>query len=209
MKASLLITIALFISTFPVIAQAQDSKFATLSLPLGVRVDVPKNWWILSGDINASIETAGEAAINLIGADLPSGRKTNLFRANSMPKTTYAGIAINASDADIVADDIRGASATDLAELTPMMKEMMQRALSQGGLSVLDFYPIEKRVIDGHPALIVSYRRTGPQGPVIVRMTRLVVGDKEIRLNLSYRESESVLWKPVIGHMEKSLRIQK
>jgi len=174
-----------------------------------VKVDVPKNWWIISGDLNTNIETAGEAGMNLAGFDVPSGKKVNLFRANSMPKTTYAGIAVNATDADIAANDILGASAPDLTELTPMMKEMMERSLAQGGLSVIEFYPIEKREIDGQPALFINYKRTGPQGPVIVRMTRLVVGNKEISLNLSYRESESVLWKPIIGYMEKSLRIAK
>ena len=193
----------------PVLAQSHDTRFAGLSLPLGVKVEVPTNWWILSGDINASIETAGEAAVNLAGLDVRSGRKTNLFRANSMPKTTYAGIAINASDAEVEASDIRAASAADLAEMTPMMKEMMERSLSQVGLSIIEFYPIEKREIDGRPALVISYKRTGPQGAVIARMTRLVVGHKEISLNLSYRESESVLWKPIIGYMEKSLKFQK
>lgn len=196
---------ALFICS----AQSQETHFATLSLPYGVTVEVPKNWWIISGDLNTSIETAGEAAISLAGFDVPRGKKTTLFRANSMPRTTYAGIAINASDADIAAEDIRGASATDLAELTPTIKEMMERSLAQGGLSVIEFYPIEKRDIDGQPALFISYKRTGPHGPVIVRMTRLVFDNREISVNLSYRESEGTLWTPIVGYIEKSLKIAK
>ena len=188
---------------------AQDTNFATLSLPYGVKVDVPKNWWILSGDINKTIETAGEAAVNLAGIEVPTGRKVNLFRANSMPKTTYAGISVYANDSDFSEKDLRSAGATELAELTPKLQEMMNRALSQGNLSVSEFDPVQKAEVSGHPALLVSYKRTGPRGPVIVRMTRLILGPKEISLNLSYNESETVLWKAIIGYMEKSLRIDK
>jgi len=190
-------------------AYSQDSSFATVSLPYGVKVEVPKNWWLISGDLNTTIEAGGEAAVNLAGIEVPSGRKVNLLRANSMPKTTYAGIAINASDSDYSEADIRAAGKAELVDMAPKLRDALTRSLSQGNLSVIDFYPIEKTEIGGHPALLVSYKRSGPQGPVIVRMTRLIINSKEISLNLSYRESETVLWKAIIGYMEKSLRIDK
>jgi hypothetical protein len=73
----------------------------------------------------------------------------------------------------------------------------------------LEFYPIQKTEVSGRPGLLLSYKRSGLHGPVLVRMTRLVVGPKEISLNLSYKESEEGLWKAIIAYIEKSLRIEK
>lgn len=188
---------------------AQDSKFAKLSLPLGVTVEVPKNWWLLSGDYNSTIETASEAIMNLAGYPLPAGKKVNLFRANSMPRTTYAAIAINASDSELSAAELTASSDAEIAKLTPILKEGMQRSLAVQNLKLLEYEPVRKVVIDGHPALSISYRRSGLQGPVRAKQMRLFVAKKEISLNLSYRESEEATWKPIVGYIEKSFRVKK
>ena len=187
---------------------ARGSNFAKLKLPLGVSVEVPKNWRLLDGDINTTIETAAEAAMNLAGIELPRGKKVNLFRANSMPATTYAALAINATDSEINPDELKNASESEIRELSLMMSEMMQKSLSAQNLKVIEFYGVRREYVGKHPALVTEYKRTGPQGPVIVQMTRLFLGEKEISLNLSYRESEAQLWKPVIGYIRKSLTVR-
>lgn len=186
---------------------AQDSKFAKLKLPLGVSVEVPKNWWLLDGDMNTNIETAAEAALNLSGIELPKRKKVNLFRANSMPKTTYAAIAINATDSEMNPNDLKNASAKEIRELSPMIREMMQEALSAQNMKIIEFYGVRREFVGKHPALVIEYKRSGLQGPVIVQMTRLFLGEKEISLNLSYRESEGQLWKPIIQYIRKSLTV--
>ena len=126
-----------------------------------------------------------------------------------MPDTTYAGISVNVSDADIKAEELNQVTTNDLAEFTPIMKGMMDRSIAQTGFSVIEFYPVKKIEIDGYPALFLNYKRTGPDGPVLVRMIRLVIGYREISLNLSYKESEKSMWLPVISYIEKSFRIEQ
>lgn len=186
----------------------QHSRFAKLKLPLGVSVEVPKNWWLLDGDINTNIETMAEAAMNLSGVELPKGKKVNLFRANSMPKTTYAAIAINAIDSEVDPNNLKNASEKELREFAPTLSEL-QQAFSRQNMQIIEFYPVRREFVGKHPALIIEYKRSGPQGPVIVQMTRLFLGDKEISLNLSYRESEGQLWKPIIQYMRKSLTVAR
>jgi hypothetical protein len=171
----------------------RDSRFALLTLPLGVQIDVPKNWRTLDGDINTNIETFGEAVMNLAGIEIPPGQKVNLFRANSNPPTTYAGIAINATDSDIAPTELLAASDAEIHELTSTMQQMFEQAFSTQNLQIIRFDPVRREIIDGHPSLIINYVRSGPQGPVIVQMTRLFLGEKEISLNLSYRQSETRL----------------
>lgn len=185
----------------------QESRFTRLRLPLGVSVEVPKNWRLLDGDINATIETASEAAMNLSGVDLGNGTKTNLFRANSMPSSTYAGIAINATDSEIDPDELKAATEQEIRELSTEIHETMREALSSQNMSILEFHGVRREYVSGHPALVIEYKRTGQQGAVIVQMTRLFLGEKEISLNLSYRESEGFLWKPIVQYIRSSFTV--
>lgn len=140
-----------------------NSKFTKLNLPLGVSVEVPKNWWILGDEINSTIETSAEAALNLANIELPVGKKVNLFRANSVPRTTYAAIAINASDLEIAPTVLRNASQQDIREFKPMMKDTMRESLSAGNLELLDFYDLRREFVGNHPALVIEYKRSGTQ----------------------------------------------
>jgi hypothetical protein len=185
----------------------RDSKFAKLRLPLGVSVEVPKNWRIIDGDLNATIQTAAEAALNLSEIELPRHKRVNLFRANSMPQTTYAGIAINATDSEEDPTVLKNASEEEIAALTPNMHEMMQQAMSIQNAEIIEFYEVRRELVGNHPALIIEYKRSDPQGAVIVKMTQLFLGGKIISLNLSYRESEARIWKPIIEYIRKSLTV--
>lgn len=199
---------ALLILLIHASAFADDSRFLTLSLPYDIRVDVPRNWWVITGDLNKSLEAAGEAGANLAGYSIPAGTRVNLFRANSMPRSTFAGISITASDAELTRDELREATPDDLAQATASVKTMMTEVLEMNGRHLIEFDPIKVVEVDGHYGLLISYKKSGSQGPVIVRMTRLVVAEKEISFDLSYRESEKALWKPVVAYVEKSLRFQ-
>lgn len=187
----------------------RDSKFALLELPLGVQIEVPKNWRPLDGEISTTIETGGEAAVRLAGFDLPRGQKVNLFRANSNPPTTYASIAINASDSEITPAELLAASAAEIRELSPMMHQMMNQTLSQQDQRIIRWDGVRRQIVDGHPALIINYVRSSPQGPVVVEMTRLFIADKQISLNLAYRQSEAGLWAAIIEYMRASLHVSQ
>jgi hypothetical protein len=186
---------------------ARDSKFAKLKLPLGVSVEVPKNWWIFDSDTNSTIETAAEAAMNLSGIELTKGKQVILFRANSMPKTTYAGIAIKLRDSELDPEILKNASEEEIKEFSPEMNQMMQEGLSAAGLKVIEFYGVRRAFVGKHPALVIEYKRSGQKGDVIVQMTRLFLGEKEILLDLSYRESEAQIWKPIVQYIRKSLTV--
>jgi hypothetical protein len=188
---------------------ARNSQFALVNLPLGVSIEAPKNWRLLDGDLNTTIETAGEAALRLSGIKLPASQKVNLFRANSNPPTTYAGIAINATDSDISPAELLAASDAEIRELTPVMHQMMDQSFATQNLQVIRFDDVRREIVDGHPALVIEYVRSSQAGPVVVQMTRLFIDDKVISLNLSYRKSESAVWKPIVDHMRSTFRVSR
>jgi len=185
----------------------RDSRFTLITLPLGVRIEVPKNWHLIGDDLNTTIEAAGEAATKLAGIAMPRGQKVNLFRANSNPPTTYAGIAINASDSEMSPADVMAASDAEIAELGSVMRQMFEQAFAKQNWQLIRFDPVRREMVDGHPSLVIEYVRSGPRGAVVVQMTRLLIGDKEISLNLSYRQSETGLWKPIVAYMRSTFRV--
>ena len=186
---------------------SHDSRFALIRLPMGISIEVPKNWLVLEGDINTTIETAGEAAYRLTGMELPARQKVNLFRANSNPPTTYASIAINATTSDISPAELLEADEAEIRELAPLMHQMLDQGLATQNCHIIRFDNIVREIINGHPALVISYVRSGPNDPVAVQMTRLFMDGKEISLNLSYRLSEIKLWKPVVDYMRTTFRV--
>jgi hypothetical protein len=187
---------------------AQDSNFVLLRLPLNIAMRVPRNWWRIDGDLNRAIATNSEAFVNLAGMKSPQGRK-NIFRANSMPRSTYAGVAIDIEDSDISPSDVRGATAQDLREYGVFMRDMIARSTAGTAMSIVGEYRVRKEIIDGLPAIICDYQRSGSQGPVSVRVITLFLAHRILAITLSHRISEAALWKPVIDYMQRSIQVEK
>jgi hypothetical protein len=189
-------------------AAAQDSNFVLLRLPFNVSMRVPRNWWRIDGDLNQAIATNAEALINLAGMKMPRG-KQNIFRANSMPRSTYAGIAINIEDSDLSPIDVQKATDNELREIGVFMHDMFKRSTVGTGMSIIGEFKVRKETVDGQPALIYDYERSGAKGPVRVRVINFYISQKELAITLSYRMSEATLWKPVIDYMHKTIRVGK
>jgi hypothetical protein len=187
---------------------SQESNFAEVKLPLGISMEVPKNWWVISGDLDATIEASGEAMIDLSGIDVGGVQEISFFKANSMPRTTYASISVRCTNAEFTQDEMRGITDEEIAEATPVIRDSTEAVLKQGSQKINEFYPIKMVEIDGNPGMELRYNRTGNKGNVIVLQTRVVTETKEVSFILSYRENEKALWDPIIRYIYKSIRIR-
>lgn len=202
-----LLLLALLFTTPAVLAD--ETNYAQLSLPHGVRVKVPKNWWIVGKDMNATIATVQEATLEMSGVDIPKFKQTLLFRASSMPKTTYASISVTATDPDMTSDDLAQVTPEILREIDPISRDAIRKMLKAGGYELESFEPIKVVKMNGLLAMEMNYQRSGPKGPVMVRTLNLPVGDKSIVFTLSYRKAEAGLWKVTTEYMKSSIEIRK
>lgn len=189
--------------------QADESKFAQLYLPLGVQIKVPKDWWVLDKDTNSSIDTMAEASLHLAGLEIAPNKETVLFRANTKNGTPYAAVSITAADAEFSSEDLIAATDESLKEATVMMKDTMSKVLAQSNFKLVSFEPLEVIKINGHPAMKMTYRRTGTNGDTIVVLLRLPVEGKEIALHTSYWASSEGLLKPVTDYIRTTIEIKK
>ncbi len=189
---------------------AADSYFSSVKLPRGVEVQVPKGWWLLGKDYNRIIQTSVEAAMDLSGIGLDDGEEVNLIAANSMPRTTYAALRIDSTiPPSATPKEIINIRKSELRELSSYMEQEFNKLLPLQGNRLLNFYGVHVERISGHPALVTRYRRSGPKGPVIVEINQIYPGGRhELRMNLSYRESEKALWLAVVKKIRATIKIK-
>lgn len=185
-----------------------SSNFPTVTLPRGIEVQIPKGWWLLSADHDQAIQTSVEAAMDLSDIGLSEGQESNLIAANSMPRSTYAAIRVDSTiPPSIVPSEFPSITVNDIRELQTAMRQNLQKLLPLQGNQLIEFLGSRIDNISTHPAIVTEYRRTGPKGPVFVQINQIFTTSQEIRINLSYRESEMALWKPVLGKIRRSLVI--
>lgn len=194
---------------FQTVSAQSTSNFAPVTLPRGIEILIPKGWWLLSADHNRSIQTSVEAAIDLSGLELPEGQETNLIAVNSMPRTTYAAARIDSTiPSSVEPSELALVTPAEIRALQAEMHQGLEKLLPLQGNRLLEFLDLRIERISGHPAIVTEYRRTGPKGPVFVQINQVFTRSQEIRINLSYRESEVALWKPVVGKIRQSVVIK-
>ena len=189
---------------------AGESYFSSVKLPRGVEVQVPKGWWLLGKDYDRLIQTSVEAAMDLSGIGLDDGEEVNLIAANSMPRSTYAALRIDSTiPPSVTPKEIINISKSELREISLYIEKILNKVLPLQGNRLLNFYGVYVERISGHPTLVTRYRRSGPKGPVMVEINQIYPGGHhELRMNLSYRESEKALWLAVIKKIRKTIKIQ-
>lgn len=205
-------TVFLLASFFILSSALSDtySNFASVKLPRGIELQIPKGWWLLGADHNRVIQTSVEAAMDLSGIGLPSGQETNLIAANSMPRSTYAAIRVDSTiPPSVTLSEFASITTADVLELEAEMRQNIEKALPLQGNQLIEFIGSRIEKISDHTAIVTEYRRTGTKGPVYVQINLIYTYSQEIRINLSYRESEAALWKPVVGKIRQSIVIRR
>ncbi|MBC7162122.1 MAG: hypothetical protein H5U26_08445 [Immundisolibacter sp.] len=185
------------------------SNFVQVTLPRGIELKIPKGWWLLSADLNQAIQDSADVIIGLSGEGPPDGQETNLIAANSMPRSTYAAVRVSSTIPPSVApSEFASITTADIRDLQSEMRQNFQKLLPLQGNLLIEFLGTRIETISGHPAVVTEYRRTSPEGPVFVQINQVFTFSQEIRISLSYRESEVALWKPVVEKIRRSIVIR-
>jgi len=192
-------------------AQAQSSSnFVLVKLPRGIELQIPKSWELLGADLNRVLETSTEATMDLSGIGLPRGSRTNLLTATSIPRSTYAVVRVTSTIPPSVApSQLLSISADDIRDLQTEMRQILEKGLSFEGIKLIKFFGSRIERISGHPAIVTEYRQTDPNGPLFVQINQIFTNSQEIGIGLSYRESEALLWKSVVGKIKKSIVVRR
>lgn len=185
------------------------SGFVRVPLARGVSIELPRAFRVLSMAERELIGTAGAAALEQTGGS-PALLGANLIRANSMPPSTYAAVGVTS----VMPPSVTYAEAKTLtqrdvtsqleresrAQFEQMLALVGQKLRSFGGVRIEHFGP--------YPVLVQEYERSARDGgSVVVQVNSIFTPRQEVRLTLSYRKSEALMWRSLLARVRSSIAI--
>jgi len=190
-------------------AFAQDTSFRRVKLAYGISLDIPSHREVLSQDWRKNLGAVGEAISKNAGVEGPSGKKESLLAVNAT--TSPAGAIVRVSftlSRDFTQADLSSATAADLKEVGVEVLNTFKKMEASGGPKVLEMQPVRIEKINNRLALAVPYIRAGLKGPAPWQVTqyKIPVSNGFIEITLSHRQSDAILWNPILEHVKRSLR---
>lgn len=190
---------------------APTSGFERLDLEGGIQVDVPIQWEPLPDEITTAIRTSANAMIANEGISGSSSGTRLLVAYTSRPTTTYAALRVKETrPSPISPSELLAATDEEIAAVAPVLIQQMSSAMAKQGQDLQPGATTTRELVSGHPALVFRYRRLdGAGGTVSVEQIKIFTPAREVLMTLSYRESESLLWRPVIQNIRQSIKVAR
>lgn len=189
---------------------AQDKLFRSVQLEHGIYLDVPSHWTVLSLESRNNISAAGQAMVDNAGIEDQSGRKKNLLAVNATPYPAGAMIRVSVTAAPgYTQSDLAVATPEDLKEVGFELFKMFRKIESSGGPKIIEIDPVHIERIGNYRALVMPYRRAGLNGssPWQVTQYKIPVSSRLIEITLSYRQSDAIIWRPILERVKRSIKI--
>ena len=190
------------------VAYAQESPFKRLQLAYGISLEIPSHWKILSQDTRNNLEAAGAAVLSNSGLE-SSGRKQNLLAVNATPEPTGAMIRVSVtSPPDYTQAELASASPQELKEIERELVKLFKQMESSGGPKIIEMQTVRIVKVKEKYALVIPYVRSSLYGPSNWQVTqyKIPVSNKLIELTLSHRQSDSIVWKPILEKVLRSIQ---
>lgn len=185
-------------------------NFATVTLPKGVSIDLPKNWVVLSNNQRITLDTFVESGLDLSGtsqepSELPFAANYHDDHGNTIGILNvryYPRLDLSQSDA-------RGATSRDVQELDAALKENMLKEMKTFGMSITSWTGTSKTELNGITAFVTEYRRASLKGAgdFRVRLVRVFADDRSFTFTVSYLDSASMVLRLISDRIIGSLKL--
>jgi hypothetical protein len=190
-------------------AYSQDSTFRREKLSYGISLDVPSHWTVLSAESRKNTEAAGQAISENAGVEGTLRRRESLIAVNATPDPTGALIRISiTSDPEYTQSDLVAATQGELKELRLAMLKTFQQMEATGGPKIIEMQPARVEQLNNYRVLVLSYTRASLNGPSPWQVTqyKVPVSDRLVEITLSHRQSDSIVWRPILEKVKRSIR---
>jgi hypothetical protein len=205
---SLLAVALLF--TASTVAEA-GGNFATVTLPKGVSIDVPRNWVVLSDNQRITLDTSVDSVLDLFGIEYDNTSELP-FAANYYDDRGNIIAILNVRyypELDLSQADARSATIQDVQGLDAAIKENLLKEMEAFGMSIRSWSGTAKSDINGIVTFITEYRRASLQsyGDFRVKLVRVFAGDRSVTVTVSHLSSVAMMLQPIIDRIIASLRL--
>jgi hypothetical protein len=188
---------------------AADDTYKRVRLPEGISIEIPGHWIILSQDTRKNIAAAGRAMTDNAGVEGGSNQKQTLLAVNATPAPTGAMIRVSATvPPDYTQGDLARVTPRDLKEVERDALKLFKKMETEGGPEVVEMQPIQVELFKSSRALVIRYVRKSTNGSSLWQVTqyKIPVDNRLFELTLSYRQSDSVIWRPILERVKRSVQ---
>lgn len=183
-------------------------NYVGVSLPKGVKIQMPRNWEILSNNSRISLDSFLQAKYQPLGMYDASSDLN--FAANCYDDAGKTVAMLNTRyypDIQVTQADVRAASKAEVDEFDATIRSGVIQGTQVSGYSILRWYGTTKDIIDGKVVLITEYERspTNDNGNFRVRLIRILNGSSSFTLMISYRVRNENLFRAICDRVIRSL----
>lgn len=162
---------------------------------------------ILDQATRSNLRASRKAITDNAGIDGPSSRKESLLAVNATPDPPGATIRVSVSPAEYSQADLAAITKADLMDIGVELQATLKKTESSGGPKLIQMHPVRVDTVNGYRALVFSYTRQGVIGPSPwqVNQYKIPLPDRLLEITLSYRESDAIVWRPIIEKVSRSV----
>lgn len=194
---------------FAVPAFAKDDAYKRVSLEHGISIEIPAHWTILSTDTRNNLAASSQAMMKNADIEDDIGEKKGLLAVNATPKPAGAMIRVSVvMPPYLTQSDLASATPHELKEAEQGMLDVAKKIEASGGPAIINMQPVQIESFSNiYRALVFRYERKGVNvpSPWQVAQYKIPVENKIIELTLSYRQSDAVIWKPILERVKRSI----
>lgn len=205
LAATLLIILATVVGQ----AFATQTAFKRIQLGNGLSIEIPTHWNVLSQSTRRNLNAAGEAISEEAKVETPSGRKETLLAVNATPDPAGAMIRVSVTmPPEYSQQDLRDATPSDLTEISTELLLNFRKLELAGGPKIIQMQAASIDAMSNYKVLVLPYRRESKFGPSPWQVTqyKIPLKDRLIEITLSYRESDQIVWRPIVNKVKRSIR---
>jgi hypothetical protein len=116
-------------------------------------------------------------------------------------------IRVSVSPPEYTQEDLSQLTSEDLKEAGPMFENMLKQMEKAGGVKIIKVYPVTIEKINNLYSIVLNYDREGTTSNSIWNVTQYKIprSNKLIELTLSKRQSDSLIWRPILDRVKASL----
>lgn len=185
-----------------------SNDYTTHQLSYGISIDVPTHWTILESDVRKNINLTGKAIVKDSGVEEDLEKET-LIAANATPSPTGAMLRVSITKpAPFSQIDIAKPTRAELDALQEVLQSQFKAAESHGGAKLVRMDPVEVKDWNGKRAMVLTYTRKSIDGTADWHVVhyRVPMSYGLIEAMFSCRASDSVIWKPILENVRKSMK---
>ena len=141
----------------------------------------------------------------------PAGMNSDDIQVVRTATSVYARVIVELTSSDgVTASDIDNATESDLKEVNDIFYESYLTDLKMMGQSVEQFqwFQLKRIKYSGKNALVLHFKRPGLQGTVDVKEYRFFMRGQQLRIVISYRDSEKTRWTSDFAKIMSTIKFQ-